>query len=178
MAHQNDGIFTQSGPDGIFGGGGDPLDASSPPIDSDDTPLRETLVVDFPSPGHMRVARATRHPKSGRTEMYEEYREPTPEEVEILARQGVTVGPGSMVTSMPQPMSPAVMPSVGGYVGATDGAPPPEGFFASQPWLKIGLGVAVGVAGFWAANKWVMPMIGGKREGEEVDEEIEEEVDA
>jgi hypothetical protein len=25
----------------------------------------------------------------------------------------------------------------------------------------MGLALAVGVAGFWAVNKWVMPMIGG-----------------
>ncbi len=141
----SDGIFTQPGPDGIFGRGGDPADASSPPIDGDDTPLRETLVVDFPSPGHMRVARAIRHPKTGKfTEFQEEFREPTPSEVALLKQKGVVVGPGSMVVSQ-------------NGVGEV-GAPAP-----GQPWFKIGAALAIGAAGCYAVTKYVLPMFGGEK---------------
>lgn len=176
MSNINDGIFTQPGPDGIFNRGGPPLDASSPPIDSDGTPLRETLVVAYPSPGHMRVARAIRHPKSGRVEMYEEYREPTEDEIAILKRQGVTVGPGSMVQHMPSPMPPAVAPPVGGYVGAAgSGEAERPGFFASQPWMKLTIAAGVGAAAFWAVNKWVIPMFNRDDSGPEKEDEREDE---
>ncbi len=145
-----DGIFTQPGPNGIFGRGGTPGDPTSPPIDSDGTPLRETLLVAYPSPGHMRVARAIRHAKTGHTEFQEEYRVPTPEEAQMLKEQGLTVGPGSMVTG-------------GALAGLGEDPPPVEapGVVAAikrQPWVRIGLGVAVGVAGSWAYGKYVAPM--------------------
>lgn len=156
-----DGIFTQPGPDGMFGRGGPPGDASSPPIDSDDTPLRETLLVAYPSPGHMRVARAIRHPKSGRTEQQEQYRVPTPEEVAFLKQQGVpgagSVGAGSLV------------PAGGGVVaGFGDATLPPAGTdpgvgapSALGTWVKYGAVFAAGAAGFWAVNKWVIPRFFG-----------------
>lgn len=158
-----DGIFTQPGPDGLFGRGGEPLDASAPPIDSDGTPLKETLVAVFPSPGHMRVARATRHPKTGKVEFQEQYRVPTPEEVTYLKSQGIgPVGAGSMVpapgtgissgtgalgdpTAPPDPSAPAAPPA------------PAKGF----PWgIAIGA-LVVGAAGLWAANKYVVPLVSG-----------------
>lgn len=151
-----DGIFTQPGPDGIFGRGGPAEDASSPPIDSDDTPLRDTLLVAYPSPGHMRVARAVRNVKTGKiTEFQEQYREPTPEEVQLLKQQGLKVGPGSMVLSGLGEDSALTLPPT---------TPPPEqerGVLAvvkRQPWIRIGMGVAVGVAGFWAYGKYIAPM--------------------
>jgi 2-phospho-L-lactate transferase/gluconeogenesis factor (CofD/UPF0052 family) len=144
-----DGIFTQPGPNGIFGRGGEPGDASAPTVDGDGTMLRETLVVVYPSPGHMRVARAIRHPKTGKVEFQEEYRVPTPDEVELLKQQGVVAGPGSMITSQ----GPA--PVVGGLGDAA--APPADG----QPWLKLGIALVAGAAGFWAVNKWVVPMVSG-----------------
>jgi hypothetical protein len=146
-----DGIFTQHGPDGIFGRGGPPEDASSPPIDGDGTPLRETLVVVYPSPGHMRVARAIRHPKSGKVEFQEQYRVPTPEEAAFLKQQGITLGPGSMVTSQLPPVS-----------GLGDAAAAAAN--GGVPWVKLGVAVALGAAGFWAVNKWVVPMFGGDDE--------------
>ncbi len=149
----SDGIFTQPGPDGIFGRGGPPGDASSPSIDSDGTELRETLVVSYPSAGHMRVARATRNAKTGQiVEFQEQAREPTPEEVEILKRHGVVVGPGSMVRSS------SGMPAI----GEVPEAPVVPG------WVKIAGAVAVGAAGLWAVNKWVLPKFAsGGDEGDE-----------
>lgn len=159
----NDGIFTQPGPDGIFNRGGEPLDADSPPIDSDGTPLRETLVVAYPSPGHMRVARATRHPQTGKVEMHEQYRMPTPEEVELLKKQGVAVGAGSMVTSQ-TPINPVTIlgPTRPGFGGLGETPPPGEKDKKKIPWVTLGLGVAAGAAGFWAVNKWVLPMFEAK----------------
>lgn len=156
---RQDGIFTQPGPDGIFGRGGDPGDASAPSIDSDGTPLHETLVVVYPSPGHMRVARATRHPQTHKVEFQEQYRLPTPEEVELLKQQGVTVGPGSMVTSQGGAVS---------GLGADEGAPPAP---LVPGWVKIGAAVAVGAAGFWAVNKWVVPMVSGDRDDGDTDDD-------
>ena len=159
-----DGIFTQPGPDGIFGRGGQPGDASSPPIDSDDTPLRDTLLVAYPSPGHMRVARAVRHTKTGKiVEFQEQYREPTPEEVQLLKEQGLKVGPGSMVLSGGgggDALTAALVPPA-------PSTPPPaapeqeRGVLAvvkRQPWIRIGMGVAIGAAGFWAYGKYIAPM--------------------
>jgi len=157
----SDGIFTQPGPDGIFGygQGGPPQDPSSPTIDSDDNDLRETLVAVFPSPGHMRVARAVRNVKSGVVEKYEEYREPTAREREILAQQGVTAPPAP---SMPAPAyypapTALVAPQLGGT--ATD-----AGKDDGQPWLKLAGAALVGAAALWATQKWVMPML-AKSEG-------------
>jgi len=151
-----DGIFTQPGPSGIFGRGGPPGDSSNTPIDSDDTPLRETLLVAYPSPGHMRVARAIRHPKSGRVEMQEEYRVPSPEEVEFLRAQGVpNVGAGSMVRN-----------GGGAVAGFGDAAMPPtdpgttphaEQLSALWTVAKYGAVFAAGAVGFWAVNRWVVP---------------------
>ena len=154
MTNNNDGIFTQHGPDGIFGRGGEPGDASAPTVDSDGTPLHETLIVAYPSPGHMRVARATRHPKSGRVEFQEEYRMPTPEEVALLAQKGVSAGAGSM---MNPPAAVGMFGSGRGVGEVTPPAPEEDKSIFDQPWLKIAGGVAVGVAGFWVAQKWVMP---------------------
>lgn len=158
MTNRNDGIFTQPGPNGIFGRGGTPGDASSPPIDSDDTPLRETLVVAYPSPGHMRVARAIRHAKTGHKEFQEEFRVPTPDEMELLKQQGLTVGPGSMVLAgLGEDTHATTNPSPDGQQPGVLGA------IKRQPWIRIGLGVAVGVAGYWAYGRYVAPMFGGKK---------------
>ena len=154
----SDGIFTQPGPDGIFGygQGGKPLDASSPTIDSDDRDLRETLVAVFPSPGHMRVARATRNIKTGVVEKYEEYREPTERERAILAQQGVYPPPAAPV---PGPVSypPAPTSLVAPQLGSTDGGNGKEGW----PWFKLAVAAGLGVAACLAAQKYVMPMMAG-----------------
>lgn len=157
-----DGIFTEHGPDGIFGRGGDPNDPSAPPVDGDGTPLRETLVVVYPSPGHMRVARAVRHPRTGKVEFQEQYRVPTPEEVVLLKQQGVTVGPGSMVTSQ------TAVSGLGDAPAAAAAAS--EGL----PWVKLGIAAAVGAAGFWAVNKWVVPMISEEPRANGADDEDDE----
>lgn len=146
---KQDGIFTQPGPDGIFGRGGTPEDAASPPIDGDGTPLRETLVVAYPSPGHMRVARVLRHPQTGKiVEWQEKYREPTPEEEAFLKQRGLVVGAGSMIQSG--------APGAVGGLGEASAAP------AGIPWVKLGVAAAVGAAGFWAVNKFVVPMVVGE----------------
>jgi hypothetical protein len=157
----SEGIFTQPGPDGIFGHGqgGTPLDATSPTIDSDDNNLRETLVAVFPSPGHMRVARAVRNVKSGVVEKYEEYREPTEREREILAQQGVVMPPAAAVP--PPAYYPAPSSLVAPQLGATDGSDKRDD---GQPWLKLAGAALVGAAALWAAQKWVMPML-AKGEG-------------
>lgn len=153
----DDGIFTQPGPDGIFGygQGGKPLDASSPTIDSDDRDLRETLVAVFPSPGHMRVARAVQNRKTGVVEKYEEYREPTERERAILAQQGVYPPPAAPV---PPPASypPAPSPLVAPQLGATDGSEKRE---EGWPWFKLAVAAGVGAAALWAAQKYVMPLM-------------------
>ncbi len=162
----SDGIFTQPGPDGIFGRGGEPGDAAAPPIDGDGTPLRETLVAVFPSPGHMRVARAIRYPKrppGQDVEFQEEYRVPTPEEVALLARQGIVAGPGSMVVSQ----GPAPVAGLGEVApGSTDG----------QPWLKLVGALVVGAAGMWAVNKFVLPRFAGDDGGDSDEGEPEDDV--
>jgi len=170
MTHTSSGIFTQPGPDGIFGRGGEPGDPGSPAIDADGTPLRETLVVAYPSPGHMRVARAIRHPQNGKVEFQEEYRVPTPEEVALLAQQGVTAGQGSMVVSQNATM-PSTMPSTQlgptrSGIGAVGDPPADAGF----PWLTAGIAVVVGAAGFWAVNKWVVPKLSGDRDADDADD--------
>ncbi len=150
----NDGIFTPRwGPEG---------ETDAPPVDGDGTELRETLAVVYPSPGHMRVARQIRHPKSGNVEFQEEYREPTPEERNFLKAQGVPeIGPGSMIP----PGAPSGMPSVGDVAPAAAAAPA-----AGFPWGKVGLALAVGVAGTVAAMKWVVPKLtGASDEGEDGD---------
>lgn len=144
-----EGIFTQPGPDGIFGRGGEPQDATSPSIDSDDQNLRETLVAVFPSPGHMRVARATRNMKTNRVEKHEEFRVPTQKEVELLAQQGVK----------PQALTSAAL-------GEAPLAPTTT---SSTPWVKIGIAAAVGAGALWAVNKYVLP-----RFQKNPDEEVEE----
>ena len=160
----SDGIFTQPGPDGIFGygQGGEPLDAASPTIDSDGEDLRETLVAVFPSPGHMRVARAVRNRKTGNVEKYEEFREPTERERAILAQQGVFPPPApTYPTHIPPP---APVPLVAPQLGSTDQKPPAE-----IPWLKLALAAGVGAAALWAAQRYVMPMIGSKDEPDDGD---------
>lgn len=155
----SDGIFTQPGPDGIFGygQGGKPLDASSPTIDSDDVDLRETLVAVFPSPGHMRVARAVRNRKTGVVEKYEEYREPTERERAILAQQGVFPP-----AAPPAPPSPSFPPAPTGLVapqlGSTDsGSGNGAGKNQGWPWFKLAIAAGVGAAALWAAQKYVVP---------------------
>lgn len=163
MAFGGEGIFTQHGPDGIFNsGGGTPNDASAPIIDSDGTPLRETLVVTYPSPGHMRVARARRNPTSGKVEMQEEERVPTPAEVEFLKNKGVVAGPGSMVTTQ------VSMPSLGASVDPATGMPAPGTLGpvggAKSTIKTIAKVVAIGavaIGGFYAVNRWVVPMVTG-----------------
>jgi len=177
MTNTNSGIFTQHGPNGVFGRGGPPEDASAPPVDGDGTPLRETLVVAYPSPGHMRVARAIRHPHNPpgqQVEFQEEFRVPTPEEVALLATQGVTVGPGSMVQSQTAMMPPTQLGPTQPGIGGVGDAPGEEPGF---PWVKVALGVAAGAAGFWAVNKWVLPRFAGDEDdGDEgaVDDEGED----
>lgn len=149
----NEGIFTQPGPDGIFGRGGTPQDATSPSIDSDDQNLRETLVAVFPSPGHMRVARATRNIKTNKVEKHEEFRIPTQKEVELLAQQGIR----------PTAMTPATL----GAVGPAGGG----GGLLDQPWLKLGVAAAVGAGALWAVNKWVLPRLEGSDDGDDEDED-------
>lgn len=158
----SDGIFTQPGPDGIFGygQGGKPLDASSPTIDSDDRDLRETLVAVFPSPGHMRVARATRNVKTGVVEKYEEYREPTERERAILAQQGVYPPPAA---PSPGPVSypPAPTGLVAPQLGSTEGTG--NGKTNEWPWFKLALAAGLGVAACLATQKYVMPLVSGAR---------------
>lgn len=169
----NDGIFTQPGPDGLFGRGGMPQDASAPAIDGDDSQLRETLVVAYPSPGHMRVARAIRHPRNPpgqQVEFQEQYRVPTPEEVALLKTQGVTVGPGSMVQSQTMMAPPSQLGPT--YPGIGEVAVPP-GDKPKFPFVKVGLGVVAGAVGFWAFCKWGMPMITGNRSPDENDADEE-----
>ena len=158
----SDGIFTQPGPDGIFGygQGGKPLDASSPTIDSDGEDLRETLVAVFPSPGHMRVARAVRNRKTGNVEKYEEFREPTERERTILAQQGVFPPPAAPVPG-PASYGPAPSALVAPQLGATDGGNGKGG--EGWPWFKLAIAAGVGAAALWAAQKYVMPMVGGKQ---------------
>lgn len=175
-----DGIFTQPGPDGIFNGGNGPSgDASNPTIDSsgnafdfglnDAQSLRETLLVAYPSPGHMRVARAIVNAETNELKEYQEqFREPSPDEVEWLRRKGVTVGQGSIVKS--QGGGP---PSNGGGIapGVGDAGNPPNGTAATnlpaQPPQKSGMGLlgvglvfVAGAAALWAGNKYVLPKIG------------------
>lgn len=158
----SDGIFTQPGPDGIFGygQGGKPLDASSPTIDSDGEDLRETLVAVFPSPGHMRVARAVRNRKTGNVEKYEEFREPTERERAILAQQGVYPPPAAPIAA-PAAYPPAPSPLVAPQLGAAAG---PNGSNGGGnegwPWFKLAIAAGVGAAALWAAQKYVMPMVG------------------
>lgn len=169
-----EGMFTQPGSDGIFGGDGVPEDASSPSVDSDGEPLRETLIVSYPSPGHMRVARATLDRRTGQVERHEQDREPAPDEVALLRQRGVAVGPGSIVrqpanlgeVSLPGPRLPALPGDV-----TRPGLPPlPAGGVVPVPekkprtWLKVGVALVVGAAGFWAVNKWVVPMVKGEGE--------------
>ncbi len=163
-----DGIFTQPSGGGVFRDDGlsPQNDPAAPPIDSDGTPLRETLVVVYPSPGHMRVARAIRHPQSGRVEYQEELRVPTQEEVNLLAQQGVTVGPGSMVTNDTGARMPGInggpsqMPRIG------EVAPSGQAVAASgTPWVKLLLALGAGAAGLWAVNKWVVPKVGDFLDG-------------
>ena len=166
----NEGIFTQPGPDGILGRGGEPQDATSPPIDSDGTMLRETLVADFPSPGHMRVARAIRHPH-GKVEFQEQYREPTPSEVALLAQKGVKVGPGSMVTSSSmQGIGDAGVPDA-----APAGGPGVLNQIKAQPWLKLAGAVVVGAVGYYVTTKWVVPEVkkrwGSEAEADDLDDD-------
>lgn len=154
----NDGIFTQPGPDGIFGRGGEPLDASNPVIDANDQNLRETLVAVWQAPGHMRVARATRNIKTGGVEQHEDYREPTERERAILVSQGVTA-PVQVATQL------GAIPSPAQLSGDT---PAPAGAAADakkpgQPWMKLGVAVAVGAAGFWAFGKWVVPYLEARK---------------
>jgi hypothetical protein len=33
-----------------------------------------------------------------------------------------------------------------------------------RTWLKVGVALVVGAAGFWAVNKWVVPMVKGEGE--------------
>jgi hypothetical protein len=153
----NEGIFTQPGPDGIFGRGGDPQDATAPSIDSDGQNLRETLVAVFPAPGHMRVARATKNIKTGRTEMHEQYRVPTQKEVDLLAQQGVT----------PQALGPA---SVGGMGEAAPAAPGILGTIVSQPWLKLAGAAVVGAVGFWVVNKYGIPGVSKDEDADDGDD--------
>lgn len=148
----NEGIFTQPGPDGIFGRGGEPQDATSPSIDSDGQNLRETLVAVFPSPGHMRVARATRNIKTGHVEKHEEFRVPTQKEVELLAQQGV---------------KPTAMPS---QLGST-AAPAGGGGLLDQPWLKLLGAAAVGAGAYWAVTKFVLPRLGESAEDDDGEDE-------
>lgn len=165
-----EGIFSQHGPEGIFNAGqGPPADASNPIIDSDGTPLREVLEVAFPSPGHMRVARALRHPTSGKTEYQEQFREPSPEEVEWLRRSGVTVGQGSMVQSRQVPSvgdtGPGIAPNVAApapngvapnaQAPAANGQPQKSGF----GWLGVLAAFAAGGAALYVGGKYVMPKI-------------------
>ncbi len=175
MTNRNDGIFTQPGPNGIFGRGGLPGDASSPPIDGDGTPLRETLVVAYPSPGHMRVARAFRHAKTGHTEFQEEYRVPTPEEQQMLKEQGLNVGAGSMI-----------LPSAVAGLGedAPVGPPPAEtggiiGAVKKHPFITLGVVAVTAGAGYWAYGKYISPMFGSKKRAnhKDDDEDIEDEGD-
>jgi hypothetical protein len=171
----SDGIFTQPGPDGIFGygQGGKPLDAASPTIDSDGEDLRETLVAVFPSPGHMRVARAVRNRKTGNVEKYEEFREPTERERAILAQQGVFPPPSAPVAppvSYPPAPSAYVAPQLAGTNG-TDKKD--EGW----PWFKLAVAAGVGAAALWAAQKYVMPMVGageGARENPPDDDDADD----
>jgi hypothetical protein len=167
----NEGIFTQPGPDGILGRGGEPEDATSPTIDGDGAALRETLVVAYPSPGHMRVARAIRHPQ-GNVEFQEQYRVPTASEVALLAQKGVKVGPGSMVTSQGiQGIGDAGVP---GEVAA-QAQPGVLNTLKGQPWLKLAGAVAVGAVGCWVAGKWVVPYVqkkwGAEADPDEVDDD-------
>jgi hypothetical protein len=157
----SDGIFTQPGPDGIFGygQGGKPLDASSPTIDSDDEDLRETLVAVFPSPGHMRVARALRNRKTGNVEKHEEFREPTERERAFLAQQGVFPPPAAPVPC-PASYGPAPSPLVAPQLGATDGNG--GGKDEGWPWFKLAIAAGVGAAALWATQKYVMPMVASK----------------
>jgi hypothetical protein len=163
----SDGIFTQPGPDGIFGRhqGGEPLDATSATIDSDGQNLRDTLVAVFPSPGHMRVARATRNVKTGHVEKHEEYREPTPQERAILAQQGVFPPPGP-----PAPMPVAFPPAPTALVAPQLGNAGDKPADAETPWFKLAIAAAVGAAGLWATQTWVMPML-SKGSGPEPDDE-------
>lgn len=141
----NDGIFTQPGDEGLFGRGYPAQDPSAPAIDSDGTNLRETLMIAYPSPGHMRVARAIRHPKSGAVEFQEEYREPTPREREWLRQRGIPeIGPGSMVPN--GTMSQAIGDTA---IATPTGQPPEQG----TPWLKLGLAFAAGALAIWGAPK-------------------------
>lgn len=177
-----DGIFTQPGPDGIFNGGNGPSgDASNPTIDSsgnafdfglnDAQSLRETLLVAYPSPGHMRVARAIVNAETNELKEYQEqFREPSPEEVEWLRRKGVTVGPGSIVKSQSGGGGGGPPQGGGGIApGVGDAGNPPNGTAATnlpaQPksgmgLLGIGLAFAAGAAALWAGNKYVLPKLG------------------
>lgn len=159
----SDGIFTHPGPDGIFGHGqgGTPADPSSPTIDSDGEDLRETLVAVFPSPGHMRVARAVRNRKTGNVEKYEEFREPTERERAILAQQGVVPPPAAPVAA-PAVYAPAPSPLVAPQLGATAG-PGGGGSGEGWPWFKLAIAAGMGAAALWAAQKYVMPAVEGAR---------------
>lgn len=92
----NDGVFRQQQ---VYG-----ESADNPTIDSAGNPLVQSLEVAFQAPGHMRVARVLRDPKrpAGQqiVEYQEQFRPPSPEEVELLKEQGVVkVGPGGVILS-------------------------------------------------------------------------------
>ncbi len=160
MAH--DGIFTPPNDGGIFRDGSTG-NMDAPPIDGDDTPLRETLVVAYPAPGHMHVARAIRHPKSGNVEFQEQYRVPTDAEKVWLKQQGIdVVGPGSMIP----PQSTGGMgaidtsnPNAPIVTGSPASSGPPAPASTGTPWVKIGIALAAGAAGMWVVGKWVVPKL-------------------
>lgn len=180
----NDGVFRQNE---VY-----QENPASPTIDSAGNPLVQSLEVAFQAPGHMRVARVLRDPKRppGQqiVEYQEQFRAPSPEEVELLKEQGVVkVGPGGVILSGlgdPGPVAQGVASGGGMAPGVLAPAPGVPGSnivpVAGQPStigkvLKYGaiLG-GIGLVG-WGAYKFAWPFLSEKLFGESDDRDDREE---
>lgn len=165
-AAANDGVFRQ---EQVY-----QENPASPTIDSAGNPLVQSLEVAFQAPGHMRVARVirdTRKPPGQQViEYQEQFRPPSPEEVELLKEQGVVkVGPGGVILSGLGEPGPAASGGGGIAPGVLVPVVPGHGApVAGQPTSTIGKVVkygailgGIGLVG-WGAYKFAWPFISSK----------------
>lgn len=156
----------------------------NPTIASDGSPLVQSLEVAFQAPGHMRVARVirdTRKPPGQQViEYQEQFRPPSPEEVELLKQQGVVkIGPGGVILSglgEPGPtggggIAPGVLapaPGVPGQPSVVGQPPSTLGKVVKYGAILGGVGLA-GWLGYKFAWPWVSEKLfsSGDDEGEE-----------